>query len=498
MKTAVFAQITAFCQIVAFLTPAAAQEAAGTDPGKSMLRVNITSQGWNPGVPWQKRAPNTRRGLGALLEGGKVLVTAELAQEAVYTELEQAATGRKLTAKVEFIDYECNLATIIPTEDPGDFFKENQPLAIDVDAKVKDALQVWQFENNGTPVSTEITMTRVDLGDYFLPADRFLVFEGTGNVQYRGGTFTLPVVRNNKLSGMLLSYSSKEQVSQILPGSIIQRFMEDTKDGKYDGFPSFGVKSANTMDPQLRSYLKLPSTDGGVFVSSVNPNGSAEKAGLKAGDVILSINEYALDSRGNYKHPNYGLLSMSHLLRGNAHVGDVLKLTVWRDAAEIKLDVPLLRKSPQEFLVDPYMFDRGANFMILGGLVFQELASPYLQSSRGEGDRGPFRLQYAMNNPEDFEKAGRRKIIFLSGILPAESNQGYDRMSGLILDKVNGKFITDIKALAEALKTPENGIHNIEFTDFPKRIFVDAAQAEKDNAETMPQRYRINLLQRIE
>ena len=36
--------------------------------------------------------PNTRRGLGALLPGNRVLVTAELAQDANYIELEQAAS----------------------------------------------------------------------------------------------------------------------------------------------------------------------------------------------------------------------------------------------------------------------------------------------------------------------------------------------------------------------------------------------------------------------
>jgi hypothetical protein len=38
-----------------------------------------------------------------------------------------------------------------------------------------------------------------------------------------------------------------------------------------------------------------------------------------------------------------------------------------------------LRKDPGDFLVDPYMFDRGPRFMIVGGLIFQELTLPYLE-----------------------------------------------------------------------------------------------------------------------
>ena len=87
-----------------FQLPARAQE-AGPAPEKSMMRVNITSQGYNFGLPWQKLNPGTRRGLGALLPGNRVLVTAELAQDANYVELEIAASGRKLVSKVEAVDY---------------------------------------------------------------------------------------------------------------------------------------------------------------------------------------------------------------------------------------------------------------------------------------------------------------------------------------------------------------------------------------------------------
>ena len=49
-----------------------------------------------------------------------------------------------------------------------------------------------------------------------------------------------------------------------------------------------------------------------------------------------------------------------------------------------------------------------------------------------------------------------------------------------------------------AITKPINGIHKIEFSEFPKVIYIDAAQAEQDNAETMPQRYRITTLKRLE
>jgi hypothetical protein len=492
-------QISKFFVLGAFLTFGALANTAEAGGGDSILRVNITSQSWNLNLPWQKSRPDTRRGLGALLEGNRVLVTAELAQDATYIELEQADTGRKLTSKVEFIDYECNLATIVPMEPAGDFFAKYKPLQIDTSVKPPQKLQVWQFESNGSPVSTDVDLTRVDLGTYFLAEERFLIFEANGAVVYRGGTFTLPVMAGDKMCGMLLSYNSKDQVAQILPGVIIQRFLDDVADGKYEGFPHFGVELAPTLDPQFRSYLKLAQPEGGIYVSEVSPHGSAGKAGLKPGDVVLCINGHELDSRGNYKHPDYGLLSVGHVIKGMSKAGDELKLQIWRDGAAQDLTVKMERLQPQDKLVPPYQFDRGNKYVILGGMLFLELNGGYLgQEDRNGRSRAPFRIKYAAKHPEKYEKEGRKKLVILSGILPAESNQGYERMGGLLVDKVNGKLITDIAALDEALKSPKDGVHSIEFADYPKKIFVDAAQAEKDNNETMPQRYRITELKRLD
>ena len=121
--TAAFAGL--FLPVISF-----AQDAKPS-PDKSMLRVNVTSQGWNFGLPWQRMNPGTRRGLGALLSGNRVLVTAELAQDAKYVELEIASSGRKLVSKVEAVDYELNLATIVPAAEPGDFFTGFLPLELE-------------------------------------------------------------------------------------------------------------------------------------------------------------------------------------------------------------------------------------------------------------------------------------------------------------------------------------------------------------------------------
>ena len=482
--------------LLSALPPAA--EAAPA-PETSILRVNITSQGYNYALPWQKQRPNTRRGLGALLAGNRVLVTAELAQDANYIELEQAASGKRITAKVEAVDYEINLATIIPDEDAGDFFKGMEPLELDTSLKPRATLDVWQFEGNGTPVSSSVEFNRVDLGPYFLEDQFFLIFQANGAVQYRSGTFTLPVIHQGKLAGMLVRYNSRDQVSDILPATMVDRFLKDAADAPYQGMPSFGVRMAPTLDPQLRTHLKLGPQDGGILITDVTPGFSAAAAGVQPGDVVLEINGYKLDARGSYQDPDYGLLGSGHLARGKALTGDIVKLKLLRDGQPLSLDVLMKRKEARDYLVDPYVYDRQPRYYILGGVIFQELTLPFLQLSGKEWkDRAPFRLVYAQANQDEFLKAGRKKLVFISGVLPAPCTIGYERMSGLIVNQVNGRDITDLASLTEAVKSPANGIHRIDVQDGPRTIYLDDAQAKQDNTEFLPARYRITALQNLD
>ena len=39
--------------------------------------------------------------------------------------------------------------------------------------------------------------------------------------------------KDKKLAGLLVSYSSKDQISHILPVSIIEHFLKDLEDGEY-------------------------------------------------------------------------------------------------------------------------------------------------------------------------------------------------------------------------------------------------------------------------
>src|SRR5580765_5321335 len=133
----------------------------------ALVRVNVTGQGYDYFRPWQKKAPFSKRALGAVLPKGRVLVTADLVTNQNYVELERAESGEKTAANVVVVDYEANLALLEPIDKK--FLNGLQPLELALDIVVGDRLSAWHLEPTGTLVVTEGIVTTIGVTRH--PAD---------------------------------------------------------------------------------------------------------------------------------------------------------------------------------------------------------------------------------------------------------------------------------------------------------------------------------------
>src|ERR1700741_3705490 len=102
--------------VVVAAEPTPKEAPAPAEQKGSVVRVNSTNQAYDFFRPWSKQAPFSRRGLGVLIDGDNILVTAELVANHDYIELERSDGGEKTTATVQVIDYEANLATLRSTD----------------------------------------------------------------------------------------------------------------------------------------------------------------------------------------------------------------------------------------------------------------------------------------------------------------------------------------------------------------------------------------------
>ncbi|MEN8773909.1 MAG: PDZ domain-containing protein [Akkermansiaceae bacterium] len=446
-------------------------------PEDSLVRINSTIQTYSASQPWEKTPPRSRRGLGTLLPGNRILTTAAMAADSIYIELQSADSTKTVPAKVAAIDYEANLALLTPDAGPG-FLSDLEPTEIAPPSKPNEEIELLQLETNGDPLSTTGKIRSMELLSTFGSGRFFLGYIVKASMQTSGNSFTLPTFRNDKLTGILTSYDSKDQICDVISVDIISAFLKDAEDGNYEGFPSLGISTATTEDPHFRGWLKLPEDKGGLYVTRVVPKGAAAKAGMKKGDVILSISSFPIDRRGYFEHPDYGKLFWPHLVRGGPVMGAKVSIEVLRDG-KVKDIEAKLKKLPSP-LVPSYLYDEAPPFFIKGGLVFQELSKPYLEAfGKDWSTRAPLNLLDVLSSPEDYEK-GRRRVVVLTRVVATEATIGYDRLSSQIINSVNGKPVEGLPELAETFETiPKNGIHTIETDEEPYQIFLDEALSDR-------------------
>ncbi|MCX6961835.1 MAG: PDZ domain-containing protein [Verrucomicrobia bacterium] len=301
--------------------PAEDDTSTSASASKSLLRVNSTNQVYEFFQPWIKKPPFSRRGIGALIDGDRILVTAELVANSTFIELEKPATAEKSTATVERVDYDCNLAVLRPA-DPA-FLAGMQPLALNGPLKVGDEATILQLEPNGDIAQTLGRITSISVAGYPSESGALLLFKLGAPLQQRDGSFTLPAVRDGRLIGMVMRYDARNQSADIVPTAVIRHFLAELDSPAYQGFARLGVAFAPLRDPQLRRYIGLKEP-GGIYVADITPRGSADTAGIKKGDVILAVDGLPLDQDGNYEDPDYGRILFSHLTNTIKHPGDVL------------------------------------------------------------------------------------------------------------------------------------------------------------------------------
>jgi S1-C subfamily serine protease len=448
----------------------------------AVVRVNVTSQSWDFLRPWGKRQPTTKRAIGAVIAPageGRVLVTGDLVQNSTYLEFEVPEGGRKVPASVEFVDYEANLALL--RADDADFLNNFRRLDI-AESAIGQELRVWQLENNGRLLVTSGLMTTAEYAAYPVEGS-LLAYRMTVRMQSRDSSFTLPVINQDKLTGVLMSYDTQSSNANVIAAPVIQHFLKDAGDGKYEGFPRAGYGFSPMRDPALRSYSKVPEDiSGGIFVTDTLAGGSAEQAGLRKGDVVYAIDDFQIDRDGNYDDPTYGKVAAGHLLSTRHFVGDEVSFHLLRDGQKQTLKVKVGRKAAKDYVSDPYIIDEPPRFYVLGGLILQELSRQYLREFAGPGERGrrpPDRLAYYDRYQNELFRNGPKKIIFLSRVLPTPATVGYEDLNSLVVTKINGVALQSLDDVPGAIAKAVDGFHVIDFNEDPTRIYLDAAQTEQ-------------------
>jgi serine protease Do len=136
------------------------------------------------------------------------------------------------------------------------------------------------------------------------------------------------------INTLILSQSGgNEGLGFAVPSNVVSAVVEQLRRTGRSGRGDIGIE-VRTVTPALAAALGLPAA-GGVMVRDVEPESAAQRAGIRPGDLIASVNGKALN--------NVLQLTLS-LYR--APVGSTLRLGILRDGQEVPFAVEVHERAP--------------------------------------------------------------------------------------------------------------------------------------------------------
>jgi hypothetical protein len=450
-------------------------------PGHSVLRVHSTVQYPDLKHPWLKKQPFTREGLGAMISEGRILVTADMAAHTTCIDLESPDKKVHSTATVEAVDEECNLAILRPSG--NEILKDLKELTLDGPLPTGTMLKILQLEGNGSPALSTASITTAALVPY-PSGNSYLMYRCITTIPQRDGSYEIPALHDGKLAGLVMRYDPRTQTADIIPSPLIERFLKEASKPGFKGLARAGIIWAPLRGATIREWFGLTKEQGGVAITP-DRKGPAEKAGLKKGDVILTLGGKPIDAEGNYEDPVFGKTSFGNLVSMGAAPGDRIEVGYFRPdgkghGSAGSATLALEGRTPETEISASLLQGDSVPYTFYGGLLFQELSRPYLREWGNNWLSDAPQNLVALDVFQDEVKEDRKRYVILSGILPSEQTVGAERLTNHPVEKINGIPINSLEDVNEARKHPVGAFHRVDLEGGAGSIFLEAASLDSE------------------
>ena len=431
-------------------------------PTQSIVKITSSISIPNYQYPWQKGKIQEFGGSGAIIAGQMILTSAHVVSDAKFIQVSKENGSKKYTATIKHISHQADLA-LLDVNDKS-FFDGSAPLKISTDIKQGDAITTLGFPIGGTTISTtKGVISRIEPIKYTWSGESLLGIQIDAAIN-PGNSGGAAINAKNELVGIAMQGLTKaNNISYIVPSTIVNTFLLDCKDGKIDGFDSNGNVVQFLNNDVLKNYYGQKG-DKGVIVTHLDKN----EHELRLGDIILSIDNHPISDDGKIKTP-YGVMSYKYALYSKP-VGDTLKMTILRDNK--KIDIAYALKQKHEIV----RTEKGKEprYLIYGGFIFSPLTYNYLLLINSSNSN--FELYFLENaKTKHFKEA----VMMLYETLPHEINTGY-HSHGDIVKSVNGILVEDFEHFVKLIDSVVTPYTVIEFIDEDfKKIILDTQKAKE-------------------
>jgi S1-C subfamily serine protease len=461
---------------------------------KSVVLIRIVKQDFDYAAPWKQNAMSQGSGSGFIISGQRILTNAHNISNWRFIELRKENVAKRFGAKVAFVGHDCDLAIL--TVDDKSFFDDTIPLDFAGLPQVNSTVSTYGFPMGGTHVSvTEGVVSRIETDTYVhTGADSHLVIQTDAAIN--PGNSGGPVVQQGKVVGVAFQgLQMADNIGYMIPTTVINHFLEDIEDEKYDGFGSLGVMLYPGLhSASFKDYLKVPPDQDGIVVISTLMHSSVETI-LEPNDVITQIDEYNIDNDAMVRI--HGLtLHLSEVIE-TKQIGAAVELTFYRrgkkmtETATIALNRPILEYARQ--------YDHPPRYVCYAGLTFVPATRNFLETwGRNWLTDIPYYLRYLFNNSMQLNTDRERKeYVVLAEIMPDEINSYSGDFKSLVVETIDGMPIWSLDDVPKAFQGLDEGYHSLKFMGDNRTLPIDAKKARTKQPEIL-EKYQIPAEARLE
>lgn len=450
---------------------------------KGVVKIENSSKEPDYETPWLPGRFQSQRGTGFLIGNNLFLTNAHVVSNAQSLYISQYGDSRKLEAEILHIAHDCDLA-LLRVKDPSSFAGV-KPFELGGLPKLEDEVRALGYPIGGERLSvTRGVVSRIDTLNYSHPvSDQHLVvqIDAAINPGNSGG----PVFMGGKVVGVAFQgLRDGEGLGYVIPVPVILHFLQDIKDGKYDGYSGMGIREFPILNPAMRAELGLPDDEKGVLVGNVYKEGGAAGI-LECGDVLLKIDGRDVDSSGMISIDGERL-SMNELAE-RKFAGDKLKVEFIRNKEKKEAEITLKQEKFRSVISAEY--DKMPRYVISGGLVFQPAQRNTIQAHSVSTPALAKAIEECMYG---INQEGKEDIVFITQVLTDDANLRLDDVLYECVEKVNGTPVRGLSHLHELLNPAEKPeFFVIEITGGKRPIVLDAKTLDAVN-ERVARQYDIN------
>jgi len=464
--------------LVFLVAIASLADSYAADPERSVVQIFTFAQQPIWDAPWRFDAVRRMGGSGFVIKGKRVMTNAHVISWGREIIVRRYQDPRPYPAEVEYVGHDCDLAVL--TVQDARFFENLEPLELGELPKVRSTVVTYGYPAGGEEISyTRGVVSRIELETYAHIGNRRLLSVQT-DAAINPGNSGGPVIQDDKVVGVAFQgIPGLENAGFFIPPPVIQHFLKDIEDKKYNGFPNAGVRVVECQNPAYRAFLKLPDNSIGARIDGILPVPSTQKV-LKFDDVLLRVGAFPVASDGTILYQGNRLsAALAFQLPQN---GETVPLEIWREGRQIEVSLRVYFYDGDR--AAGYQYSNLPRYFIYGGLVFTPLSLDYLRTfgrSTVEPDSADAYYELYYHRWEDALTA-RPEPVVLAAVLADAVNANLSVRGRTLVDEVNGVRIEKLEDVVRAFESSTNAYDVVQFVSHHGFECLERGEVAKANA----------------